>query len=220
MYRLHTLRLVNGKYVNYCYVGVDRAAKAAFIVDPAWSTDEIMDILEEEGVQAAAILLTHSHFDHMNKAEELAAMTGGRICISRREYEYYQVGVQEPLLLEDGSAVSVGGLRVRAYLTPGHTKGSMCYRVGNSLFTGDTLFIEGCGECSSDGGDAAEMFQSIQYLKKIIRKEDIIYPGHAFFAPVGQSAERMSDNIYMCLEDKKTFIEMRTRSNQPEYSFR
>lgn len=93
-------------------------------------------------------------------------------------------------------------------------------KLRNNIFTGDTLFIEGCGICTEAGGDASELFQSLQYLKEIVAQDDYIYPGHAFFAAVGQPANCLTKNIYMCIEDIDDFVFLRMRKNQTlSYSF-
>ena len=215
MYKLHTIRVTSGIFINYCYLGIDSETKQAFVIDPAWSIDEVLEILNHEGGNIQGIFLTHSHIDHMNKAVELAKISNSTIFISQEEYMYYNLNMPHVCLLNNNQDIKLGGTIIHAYLTPGHTKGSMCYKVGNKIFTGDTLFIEGCGMCDAKGGDAIEMFESLSFLKTIILENDYIYPGHAYVALVGQKAKYMYDNnIYMCINDMNTFISFRNRKDQ------
>lgn len=215
MYKLYTIRVNSGEFINYCYLGIDSETKQAFVIDPAWSIDEILDILNREGGNIRGIFLTHSHYDHLNKAVELAEISNSPIFISQVEYEYYRLSIPYVCLLRNNQDIKLGRTVIRSYLTPGHTKGSMCYKVENAIFTGDTLFIEGCGICNTKGGSTIKMFESLNFLKTIILDNDYIYPGHAYVAQVGQKATYMYDhNVYMCIDDVNTFTLFRNRENQ------
>ena len=213
-FRLHTIRMVHNKFINYSYLGIDNESKSAFVIDPAWDIQETLTILKDERANLKSILLTHSHFDHMNKAVQLANLTNSTIYISQEEYEYYKPKLCNVSLSHHKDQIKIGNTIVYAYLTPGHTKGSMCYKAENLLFTGDTLFIEGCGICNADGGNPREMFESLQFLKSIIKEGNFIYPGHAFLFQVGQPYQCMQNNIYMNIEDIDKFISFRMRKDQ------
>jgi glyoxylase-like metal-dependent hydrolase (beta-lactamase superfamily II) len=220
MYNLYTIRLENEKFINYCYLGINDYESVAFVIDPAWDISEIINILNSSGAKLEYILITHSHYDHMNKAIDLSKATGASICISKREYNYYNLTLPSVRLLEDNQKILFGNNMINAFLTPGHTKGSMCYKIGNNFFTGDTLFIEGCGICSGEGGSPEEMYQSLGILRKMIKAEDCIYPGHAFYSPVGQKGTCLEGNIYMNIHDLDDFIYIRMREdNKIIYAF-
>ncbi|WP_268964163.1 MBL fold metallo-hydrolase, partial [Paenibacillus sinensis] len=74
----------------------------------------------------------------------------------------------------------LGDTQITCILTPGHTYGSACYLTSDHLFTGDTVFIEGCGLCDTVGGDPEQMFHSIQRIKSAINPMVQIFPGHSY----------------------------------------
>ena len=87
------------------------------------------------------------------------------------------------VFVQDGMALSFGGLSLRVLATPGHTQGSVCYLCGGTLFSGDTLFADGYGRTDLPGGSMAELAQSLKALSRLPR-EDAIYPGHGESAPL------------------------------------
>ncbi|MEJ2694986.1 MAG: MBL fold metallo-hydrolase, partial [Candidatus Thiodiazotropha sp.] len=108
----------------------------------------------------------------------------------------------------------VGNMLIEPILTPGHTQGSMCYKIGNNLFTGDVLFAEGCGICK-DMSSAYAMFDSIELLKSLTSPETKIFPGHTYAKPVGRSfAELLDYNIYLNFKDRESFAAYRMRGGQ------
>jgi hydroxyacylglutathione hydrolase len=76
-------------------------------------------------------------------------------------------------------------MQIRPIATPGHTPGSICYLIGDNLFSGDVLFYEGCGICP-DIASAHTMFASLERLKTLLRPETRVYPGHCYGMPPGQ----------------------------------
>ena len=116
--------------------------------------------------------------------------------------------------------ISVGRKKILCIETPGHTQGSMCFMVDDMIFTGDTLFMEGVGLCDMKGGDAGEMYESIRKIKKYISNTTRVFPGHAYYMPVGKTyMEVYNNNIYLQIEDKEKFIEFRNRKNRLPIDF-
>lgn len=72
--------------------------------------------------------------------------------------------------------ISVGGIDVKIIATPGHTKSGVCYLIGGNLFSGDTLFIEGCGLCYGRGADPRELYISLTKLKNILPNDTLVFP--------------------------------------------
>jgi hydroxyacylglutathione hydrolase len=108
----------------------------------------------------------------------------------------------------------VDGLCIVPLPTPGHTAGCICYLIGANLFSGDVLFAEGCGLCR-DAAGAYEMFESLQYLKRVLVPHTRIFPGHSYGKQPGQLfADVVRDNIYMQICDKKLFAAFRLRRAQ------
>jgi hydroxyacylglutathione hydrolase len=82
--------------------------------------------------------------------------------------------------------INFGPFRATPLLTPGHSPGSMCYLIGDHLFTGDTLFIEGVG-ISENENAAGALFDSVQKIKALVQITTRVWPGHSFGTPPGQT---------------------------------
>lgn len=206
---LHTIFM---QMKNYVYVGIDPATRKAFVVDPAWDIRKIEQCLEQENAVLDKVLLTHSHIDHVNLANQLAKKYNVPVYMSQEEIDYYKFRCANLQSFCDKEMITVGTKNIRCLVTPGHTKGGACYLVEEHAFTGDTLFIEGCGMCKLPGGSALEMFYSLQRLKKEFTAETRIYPGHRYVDMPGQTMEYVKEhNIYLAMNDKEHFIAFRNR---------
>lgn len=210
-------------FKNYLYLGIDKDTKKAFVFDPAWDMSRINKILEDNDATLEAIFITHAHYDHINKVKELQAKyRNAKTYISRVEHKYNHYVTQNMCLIEDLEYVSIGNTIVKCILTPGHTKGSMCYEIDDCIFTGDTLFIEGCGMCNASGGSAAEMYESIMRIKQLVHSGQCIYPSHSYGKQVGLDMEYvLKNNIYLNINKKDDFVRFRTRKEQSSlFNFR
>lgn len=212
---VHTMKVSTVFIKNYVYLIIDEESRNAALIDPVWDIDEIIRLLAENECTLSCILLTHSHSDHVQLAGVLSKKTGCHVHMSRIEVEFYGFWCNNLYPLHDREQVPLGKTLITAILTPGHTKGSMCYKAGNNIFTGDTLFIEGCGLCWGKGADPAEMFDSLNRLKKIIPPDMKVYPAHRFGQQPGMSYEKVLHyNIYLDFRKKEDFIRFRMRRNQ------
>lgn len=144
------------------------------------SIDAVLAFVRQGGLRIAWILETHAHADHLSAAGYAHDALGVPIGIGRGIVEvqahFRQVfglgddfiadGSQFDRLLDDGEALSIGSLRVRAMATPGHTCDSLTYVVGDAAFVGDTLFAPdiGTARCDFPGGDAAQLYASIRRI--------------------------------------------------------
>lgn len=197
--------------VNSLIVDIgDKADKKCFVVDPAdcvFSGDEnkILDYLKNKKLDCEAIVLTHSHFDHITGIAQLkSAFPAAKIYLHKSEagellnppgpmnrsvlafFGALQLldtlSMQPPVdvLLEDGQ--DVFGWKV--IHTPGHTPGSICLynKSENTLISGDTLFdYGGYGRTDMYGGDEATIMRSLERLRKEIPQGTLVYPGHDNF---------------------------------------
>ncbi|MDT3425552.1 glyoxylase-like metal-dependent hydrolase (beta-lactamase superfamily II) [Paenibacillus forsythiae] len=220
-YELYTYKAGHSTHYNYIYVIVDRTSKQAIIVDPAWEKKLIARMLEELRVELTTILLTHSHNDHVNEAEALARMYNARVYMSAREISYYGYRCTNLHSFEDGKTIPVGDTLVTCLLTPGHTVGSACFLLPGSLFTGDTIFIEGCGVCHFPGGSPESMYESVQRIKNTISPDIRIYPGHSYGKEPGLPFSYLLQyNIYFQFDESEQFIRFRMRKNQKFWPLR
>lgn len=201
--------------INYSYIIVDRGSRRAALIDPAWELDKIRDKLEELKVELVAIFLTHSHPDHVNLVDELVDIYNPAVYIQEDEVSYYGYNCQNLIPLKHLAEVELGRTTVRCLHTPGHTKGGACYLLSSDIFTGDTLFIEGCGICTTRGGDPDEMFDSLQMLKGMIKPSVHVYPGHSYGAAPGLKMELLlKGNLYLAIDRREHFVSYRMRKRQ------
>lgn len=211
--RVVVMRMSHGWLVNYNYLVVDPSTSSALLVDPAWEEETVENALAEAGARLRGILLTHSDPDHTHLAKPLAAKHGCPIWMSKEEIAASGFS-DERLVGIDPVPWMVGMMRVEPIVTPGHSTGSTCFHIGDNIFTGDTLFAEGCGLCP-DPEAARTMFRSLERLKTLLHPGTRIYPGHSYGKPVGQDfASVLKGNIYLQFDDPDKFAAFRMRKVQ------
>lgn len=178
----------------------------ALVVDPAVSVSAILDAAHRENAEPEGILLTHGHFDHVFSLDGLRDATGIPAYIHEADavmltdgkknafYEFFgKERTYRPAerLLQDGQVIPLGHETVTVLHTPGHTGGSVCYRCGDFLLTGDTLFAESFGRCDLWSGNTEQMRTSLQLL----RQQDAalaIYPGHGSASVLGHALDNVA----------------------------
>lgn len=213
-YYLYKLKTRFMQFYNYTYIGIDKLSNKAFVIDPSWEPLKILKVLEDHDAKLDKILLTHSHMDHTNLVSKLVKQFNSKVYISEIESTYYNYQSKNLMLVKDLDTIVVGNTKINCLVTPGHTKGSICFLSDENLFTGDTIFIEGCGICNASGGSAKEMYHSILRLKDMISENTRIYPGHSFGESPGKTMEFVSkNNIYFHIDNIEHFIKYRNRPN-------
>ncbi|NQX71853.1 polyketide synthase dehydratase domain-containing protein [Paenibacillus alba] len=208
-------KLSNGEQLkNNCYIILDKRTKLSIVVDPAWEIEKIINKVNALNSKLVAILLTHSHNDHVNLTEELMKYYNLNVYMSRLEVEYYNFECNNLSTLNDMDEIIFGDTRITCLLTPGHTAGGMCFLLQDSILTGDTIFVEGCGVCHLKGGSPEQMYNSIQKIKKCIPHHVKVYPGHSYGKEPGASIDSlMKNNLYFQLTNLQQFTELRMRAN-------
>jgi hydroxyacylglutathione hydrolase len=198
-------------FVNNTYVLRDALGTCMF-VDPAWNLAPYLAYLSDHQVRCAGVLITHYHYDHINLANTLVARLGVPVYVGRDESHFYGLSFDRTVLLEAGESIPFGRFEVSALVTPGHTRGSTCYLVADRIFTGDTVFNEGCGNCVDMGSDARDMYRSLQLVKSVARADARVYPGHSYGTEPGRTMkEILNTNIYFQIDDEDTFAKFRMR---------
>lgn len=206
MYKIEKFKV--GDVGNCTYMVFDPEYKNAVLVDPAWDANKIEEFLYKLDLSLKGIILTHSHYDHTNLVQYFAEKFNCNVYMSKHEVEFYKFSCVNLISVDDDDIINVDNLSFTCILTPGHTIGSMCFKIDNNLFTGDTLFIRGCGFCNCYGGSIEQMFNSINRLKDILKGDVLLYPGHYFRDDLEHEKEYMKKNIYLHIKNKKLFRDL------------
>lgn len=177
-----------GDYKNFVYLLTDWIEKKCAIVDPQSDLSPIRQALKKFQLKLVAVLLTHTHHDHVAGLRELIREDSS-LPIYLGEKDLHRIATltkdsKGVRLLKDNESFQIGSLIVRALHTPGHSAGECTYAVdteknGAYLFTGDTIFIRDCGRTDFPDGSNEEMFQSLQRVKSF-SAETIILCGHHY----------------------------------------
>lgn len=164
----------------------------AAVVDPGSYGRRLREALEAEGVKELKyILLTHGHFDHISGTKKLKEAFGGKIAVHRLDapclkdseesrasfFGLFSPSFDADIILEDGDRLPFGDGEIEVIHTPGHTVGSVCFKIGEHLFTGDTLFRLSIGRTDFPGGSMDEMMSSMKRLSSL-EGSFKVYPGH------------------------------------------
>ncbi|MDD5250249.1 MAG: MBL fold metallo-hydrolase [Rhodocyclaceae bacterium] len=158
------------------YIVGDVASGEALIIDPVdHQIERDLAVLASRGLTLRYTVETHAHADHVTSAGLLRQRTGALAAAP------FHCGVAPAdLHLEEGVVISIGGETLKTIETPGHTAGSVCYLWRDAVFTGDTLFIGGCGRTDFQGGSAGDLYDSV--ITRLFSLPDAtrVYPGHDY----------------------------------------
>lgn len=169
-----------------CYIIT--SGNVAAIIDPSVSLDRFS---LDKDIKISKVLLTHGHFDHILSLGDYAK-EDTQVYISQADEPMLKDGALNASVLfglenvsfnvevnhvSDGDVIPLGDERITVISTPGHTEGSVCYLVGDKLFTGDTLFCGNVGRCDLPGGSYIKMKSSLKKLTSL-EGDYRIYPGH------------------------------------------
>lgn len=186
-------KLVVGDYDNNVFVIRCRQTGEAVLIDAANEHELLLELCQRTGV--TRVLETHGHFDHIQAIPAL------------REAGYH-VAVTEldaPMLVDKGydgflqhdEMIEIGRLRIQAIHNPGHTPGSISFRVLDTplLFTGDTLFPGGPGNTKFPGGSFETIINSIDNLLLVYPEDTIVLPGHGLDTTIGTERPHLTEWI-------------------------
>jgi len=175
-------------------------AERALMVDPGDEPEKLLAAIEEAGVSLDAILLTHTHFDHIGAVAPVAKATGATVYCPKIEvpvladimrfvpwpgfgpFESYDADET----VEGGEHLSLAGLEIDVIFTPGHSPGHVTYAIEDALFSGDVLFQGSVGRTDLPGGDWPTLARSIQSLLDAYPDETRVFPGHMGLTTLGR----------------------------------
>jgi hydroxyacylglutathione hydrolase len=196
-----------GQVAENCYVFRREGSDRALIVDPGEEPERILGAVAELGVTVDAILLTHTHFDHIGAVSPVAKATGAPVYCPEIEvpvladimsfvpwpgfgpYESYDADET----VAGGERLELAGFEIDVVFTPGHSPGHVTYAIADeqALFSGDVLFRGSVGRVDLPGGDGPTLLESIRRLLDEFPDETVVYPGHMGMTTLG--AERATN---------------------------
>jgi glyoxylase-like metal-dependent hydrolase (beta-lactamase superfamily II) len=196
-----------GQVAENCYVVRRDGADRGLIVDPGDEAERILGAVDELGIGIDAILVTHTHFDHIGAVAPVARATGAPVYCPEIEvpvladimayvpwpgfgpYESYDADET----VAGGERLELAGMEIDVLFTPGHSPGHVTYAIRDepALFSGDVLFQGSVGRVDLPGGDWPTLLESIRGLVEGYPEETVVYPGHMGVTTLG--AERASN---------------------------
>jgi len=203
-------RLSVGALSVNCYVVADEGSKEAVVIDPGSQAQDILKVIDDNDLKVKYVINTHGHNDHIAANPQLLDETGAELLIHQDDAEFLQnselnlsffigeMGQQlecpkADRLLADGEEIECGSLVFSVIHTPGHTPGSICLKLDDTLFTGDTIFARGVGRTDFPMGSYSALRDSI--AKILDFEEDLkICPGHG---PESTLNRARSENSYI-----------------------
>jgi hydroxyacylglutathione hydrolase len=160
---------------NYAYLVHDEASRDAFVVDPS-EAQPVIAALTQNNLRLVAILNTHHHMDHVGGNEDLLAACGAMPVYAHSSDQGRVPGQTVPV--EEGKSFRAAGFEVNVLHIPGHTLGAVGYVVEDAVFTGDTLFVGGCGRLFE--GTPAQMYESLSGKLGRLPPSTRVYCGHEY----------------------------------------
>lgn len=225
---------------TWTYLLSENSSKTCVVIDPVLDFDPtsgkishesitpILALIHENNLNLEWILETHAHADHLTAADYLKSQVGGKTVIGagiQKVQEHFAPifgmdiatdGSQFDQLVEEGDTLTFGQHQIEIFETPGHTSDSIIYKIGNNIFLGDTFFHpnSGTARCDFPGGDAAELFDSLQKILSLGADSKLWlchdYPGNDREAVAQISLEDMKQNIHLASTNGKAeYVELR-----------
>jgi hydroxyacylglutathione hydrolase len=194
-----------GQLQENCYLVRPKGADTAIVIDPGDEAPRLLDAIDALGVTIEAILLTHTHFDHVGAVAALAAATGAPVYCPTLEREiladidasvrplglsgFQSYDADE--LLAGGEHLELAGLEIEVHSTPGHSPGHLTYALPahEALLAGDVLFRGSVGRVDLPGGDWATLLDSIGRLIDAYPPQTLVFPGHGPHTALGAERE-------------------------------
>ena len=192
-----------GPVQENCYIVRRPGSEAAVVVDPGEEGDRLLDALAALNVaRLEAIVLTHTHFDHVGAVAPVARATGAPVYCPALESEVLAhimdyvpwpgfgpfESYRADHTVAGGEALELAGIPFEVLFTPGHSPGHVTWAVPDAaaIFSGDVLFQGSVGRVDLPGGDWPTLLASIESLMATFAAETTVYPGHMGVTTLGR----------------------------------
>jgi glyoxylase-like metal-dependent hydrolase (beta-lactamase superfamily II) len=206
---------VGGFDQNLSYLVGDGQSEDVAVVDPSGDLKKIFDAIKKKKVNPVAVLVTHSHADHVDGLAAFLEEFPVPVYFHESGEGAFRVpkGLARPIT--DGEDIEIGSCRIEVLHTPGHSDDAVCYYIPEAeardevpkLITGDTLFVSRCGRTDEDHVD--ELFESLEELKTF-PDETVIYPGHDYGPkPTSTIGREKEKNKFFRCETPEEFRDIR-----------
>lgn len=177
-----------------CWVVIDEDSKEAIIIDLGGGYRDIKKYIDNQNAKLKFVICTHGHFDHIMGIPELQQTEPNiPVYMSKKDENmtseinkmlqmfgipgnYPPVKVSE--FIDENSKLSIGSHNIEIIETPGHTQGGLCFKIGNLLFSGDSLFNKEIGRCDLPGGNFNSLISALKTKIITLPEDTEVFPGH------------------------------------------
>lgn len=199
---MEIIKIEAGPVATIGYLVIDLTSKRSAIIDtPLESTTYFDSLIKEKKLKVDAILLTHSHWDHIADCKKISELTKAPVYVHESDYPMLSDPMSHTIIplpftiepvtnvlnVKSGDIVKIGSLEFEVIHTPGHTEGGVCYveHKKGIVFAGDTLFKESIGRVDLPGGSMKTIMDSIKVKLMALPDNFKVYSGHGPSTTIG-----------------------------------
>lgn len=214
---LYFRQVLIGAMANFSYLIGSLSTREAFVVDPAWDVQALLDLAAGDGMNLTGVLVSHTHPDHVGGSlmgqsiegvADLLEHCKAKVYVHKSEGPSFSIPPSELVLTDDRTRLELGGIAVDFIHTPGHTPGSQCFKLADRLVSGDTLFIGSCGRTDLPGSNPEDMYFSLTQKLMKLDETTLVFPGHDYAQGATHSdiATEKAHNPFFRFPSKEAFL--------------